>query len=342
MKTINKILVVGAFSSNPDIYSYADTFCKTFQSLGYKIKKIEYRRYRFCNLRLLLNAFLYKPDLIFFVKAENISYKVIRLLKKLNVSLVNFYPDNPFSFWNRNSNSNILMSLPLYDCFLIWSKMLIPVIKSSGSECVYYFPFAYDKELFMDRSHLGVGLFEEHNTEKLTIDVCFIGTWEPEREKWLAQLCEKLPNLNLAIWGNLWEESLPEGSVLKSRLRGKAICGKKMIKAFQESKIVLNFIRKQNATSHNMRTFEVPASGAFLLTQRTKEQAELLFKEGESVECFDTLEELTDKIKFYLVNENLREDIKKKAIERVKLFTMQKVLNDFMQFFEKRERSGKA
>jgi len=100
------------------------------------------------------------------------------------------------------------------------------------------------------------------------------------------------------------------------------------------SKIVLNFIRRQNMTSHNMRTLEVPASKAFLLTERTVEQAEELFSEGESVACFISLDELVEKIDYYLNHNEERDKISKNSWEVVKKYELRKNLKNFINTIE--------
>lgn len=72
----------------------------------------------------------------------------MKIIESKHNYIVNFYPDNPFVFWNGNSNKNILNSLPYYDCFLIWSKLLIPILKTVGAKDVYYLPFAYDNDIY--------------------------------------------------------------------------------------------------------------------------------------------------------------------------------------------------
>ena len=84
-------------------------------------------------------------------------------------------------------------------------------------------------------------------------------------------------------------------------------------------------------TSHNMRTLEVPASKAFLLTQRTQEQAGFLFEEKKSIECFEDINELIGKIKFYLLNEKERLLILNAGYERVQKFDLEVVLRDFIK-----------
>jgi spore maturation protein CgeB len=240
--------------------------------------------------------------------------------------LVNFYPDNPFVFWNGNSNTNVLRALPFYDYFLIWSEYLMPVLESAGCKQAYYFPFACDQDLFS---------VNDVDIEKHGGDVCFVGTWDAQREDWLTKLCNRMPDLDLAIFGNLWYEYVPKNSVLRKFLKGKAVYNQNMINIFRKTKIVLNFIRIQNFGAHNMRTMEVPASKAFLLTQRTEEQAEFLFKEGESIACFADIDELVSKIKFYLKHKEEREKITQRGFEQVQHYTMYKVLKRFLKNVER-------
>lgn len=143
-----------------------------------------------------------------------------------------------------------------------------------------------------------------------------------------------MPDLDFYIMGNLWLENLSKKSILRKYFKGNAIYKNDLLKAFKLSNIVLNFIRKQNMSSHNMRTLEVPASGAFLLTERTKEQAKLLFKEDELIECFDSIEELSYKIKFYLNNEKERERIIFNSNKRVANFKLEIMLTDLINYIE--------
>ena len=59
----------------------------------------------------------------------------------------------------------------------------------------------------------------------------------------------------------------------------------------------MNVLRLQNKGSHNMRTFEIPASGGFMLQERSNEVLEF-FEEGKEIECFSSVKELKDKINF--------------------------------------------
>ena len=75
-----------------------------------------------------------------------------------------------------------------------------------------------------------------------------------------------------------------------------------------------------------MRTMEVPASKAFLLTQRSHEQAHELFKEDTSIACFENYDELISKILFYLEHEKQREKIIKQCTLAAEQYTLDKQL----------------
>jgi spore maturation protein CgeB len=65
-----------------------------------------------------------------------------------------------------------------------------------------------------------------------------------------------------------------------------------------------------------MRAFEQPACRAFPLVTRTPAVVEL-FKEGENIECFDSVEEAREKISFYLANDAARQRVADAAYEFV-------------------------
>ncbi|MFH0898412.1 MAG: glycosyltransferase [bacterium] len=352
---MKKILLVSKFTQDKQTYTYASSFYHALQNLGHRVIPFNCKQsflpvtgfdhdglpytLKVINNVLINNALkrlvaLFRPDIIFLIKGENISHKTIRVIKSVsNCFIMNFYPDNPFVFWNGNSNKNVLLSLPVYDVFLSWSKMMIPVLESVGCKNVLHFPFAYDQTIFNQNI-----VISEQEYRHYASDVCFVGTWDRQREEWLSALCEQMPGLILAIWGNDWDKNLPRKSLLREKIRGKAIYKEAMVKAFLSSKIVLNFIRQQNKTSHNMRSFEVLASKAFLLTQRTAEQTEFPFLEGQTLECFETVEELTKKIAIYLKNDTLREKIAHEGYVAVQDYTISNQLKTLFAYLKIREK----
>jgi spore maturation protein CgeB len=320
-----KVLVVGYFPSNETIYTYAQSFYKTFKYLKHTCDYFNYRARLapFTHVNNILNNLLLikkiahtRPDLIFFIKSENVFPKTLKIIRqKYKSIIVNFYPDNPFTFWNNNSNANVLNALPYYNHFFIWSHELIPILTSAGACQTHYFPFAFDQELF--NQELPTTNIDYH------YDVSFIGTWEPERERWLTHVCQKLPKINLALWGNQWQEHISTTHILHKYIKGTAIYNHHMIEICRKTKINLNFIRTQNLKAHNMRTFEIPAAYSFLLTQRTHDQAKLLFTEDKNIACFDSPAELVKKITYYLTHDTEREEIKTQSYNHVQKYTLE-------------------
>ena len=247
-----------------------------------------------------------KPDLIFVLKGWHLKKKWILEIKRENpsVKIFCFNPDNPFNTWHSGiSNMRVRSSIPAYDSYLIWSKRLIHEIEERGGRNVQYLPFMYDPEKFYPEEKLTVKIGSGGR------DVAFIGSWDEERSFWLSKICD----LNLKIWGNSWEKG---ASCLKKKWSGKPAFDQDFIAICSNYKIIINIIRKQNEGSHNMRTFEVPACGGFMLSTRTSEQQEF-FEEGKEAAYFSTPEELREKVLYYLKNDELREKIARSGYEKL-------------------------
>lgn len=103
-------------------------------------------------------------------------------------------------------------------------------------------------------------------------------------------------------------------------------------KKFGESKICLNISHSDDL---NMRTFEVMGTGSFLLTEYVPSMEEL-FQDGVHLAWYKTIDEAIDKAKFYLKNEDLRNEIAKKGYQEVILnHTIDNRLDRMLQVCEK-------
>ena len=271
------------------------------------------RRLKSCLLyfstdRLLRNVILSEErvDLVFVFKCPYMSPRTLSFLKtQTKTVLFHFNADSPFDKQPANSHPNLVKSIPLYDCYFIWHRGLLPRLYDAGARKIEYLPFAWDPDL-----HPPAKLTKE-DYEHLGSDISFVGNWTPERERWLSYLTD----CNLAIWGAyLWERTSNER--LKKRWTCQVVVGEAFAKVCQVSKINLNFLRDQNKGSHNMRTFEVVGCGGFLLTERSEEQLEF-FEEDKEIACFSTPEELREKIEFYLPRDGLRRKMAEAAHRKV-------------------------
>lgn len=246
-----------------------------------------------------------KPDLILILKGWYFRPETLSAIKKElpQTKIFCFNPDNPFNTWHFGaSNSWMLKSIPLYDVYFIWANLLIADIKKLGAQMVEYLPFGYDQKI-----HYPIEVSQEEKNIYGS-DIAFIGSRDEKRESWLSYLSD----YDFKIWGSAWQKA---GSSLQQKWQGREVVAEEFAKVCNSAKIILNIIREQNSeypghniSSHNMRTFEVPACGGFLLSVRTDE-AKSFFEEDREAAYFSSPEELKEKIEFYLKNDGLRKQI---------------------------------
>ncbi|HYE71713.1 MAG TPA: glycosyltransferase, partial [Blastocatellia bacterium] len=155
-------------------------------------------------------------------------------------------------------------------------------------------------------------------------DAVFIGTYEPLRGKTLAAL----KDLNIGIWGNGWDRST---QVPKGWIKGKAIYGKQAALAMSHGCVNINILRSQNANSHNMRTFEIPATGNLMLTTRSQEQQEFLIEDTD-VLMYGSPEELVEKVKWAVQNQGLALKLGARGLNRVRPETYRKRAEQILDF----------
>lgn len=138
------------------------------------------------------------------------------------------------------------------------------------------------------------------------IDVFFVGglsrVTHRRRVEGLEYILSK--GIELKTFGYAIEKScIPFfRSALERSYKGE-LWGMDMYKALNHSKISLNFhIDVWNKAGANMRTFEVTGCGALLLTEKSPDIEEY-FEPGKEIDVYDSPEELTDKISYYLSHE---------------------------------------
>jgi spore maturation protein CgeB len=84
--------------------------------------------------------------------------------------------------------------------------------------------------------------------------------------------------------------------------------GEDYVRTLCATDVNLGFLRRLNGDLHTDRTVEIPACGAFLLSERTEEQAQL-FAEGVEADYFEGHTELLEKVQRHLADPLRREEI---------------------------------
>ena len=283
-----------------------------------KIFKLKFINKFFVFPRILFNSFLmliiclnYKNSLIIVFKGQFFLASIIRYLKdRNNHYFINFNGDDPFNFSIIDiSTKSLIKSLKEYNLVLIWSKKILKKIKAKKiSNNIEYLPFGYDK------------MIKSFNSKKNRKKVLFYGSWDKKREKFLNKI--KLDNL--FIFGAGWEHS--SGNFLhRKNVVSKEIDRDKIIREISKSYAIINIFREQNFSSHNMKTFEIPAYGGIQFSPYSKEVS-IFFKKNKSIFFYKSPKDLLKKLKkfkkldsFNNFIKNSLKDVKKESYkERVK------------------------
>ena len=132
-------------------------------------------------------------------------------------------------------------------------------------------------------------------------DAVFIGHWEPTTESMITEL--RREGIDVRVWGPGWRRSgLPD------RGRIVPLTGHEYVKALASAKLCLGLLSKWNRNRCTLRTFEIPAIGGLLFTERTDDHLKYFVEDHEAV-YFDTKEEMVDKARYYLEHDDVRQNV---------------------------------
>jgi spore maturation protein CgeB len=247
------------------------------------------------NLELLQLSAKLRPDLVLVIATDGVRAGTLGQLRAQSTNTLTYclFPDTP-----HNLVPDRIQSLPLFDRVITVSPGWIDAFVRLGARRVHSLPLAADPDL-----HFPVN--GEGSADTTVRELAFVGNWRAEREAFLEQLVD----FDLRVWGShYWRRNTQRSSKLRSRWGGRPLGGAEFAKACAENRIMLNIIDGLGWPGPNMRTFEQPACRAFSLVTRTPAILEL-FSEGKTIECFDSVGEARDKIRFYLANEPARRKI---------------------------------
>ena len=234
------------------------------------------------EVRLLRELSQARPELILFLKSDDLHRSVYFTIRRLlpKAKLVGFHPDDP---WNRAtlisrgpSHRRSGAQMKAVDAMFLWSNRLVERAKTEGVNA-HYLPFSCDPLL-----HPKVDSVTEDERRRFGSDVCFVGNWDEERERWLGALVDA--GIELAIWGTTYWKDRCRHEGLRRAWRGRTLVGREQAVATTASGIMVNVLRNQNKGACNMRTFEIPCQGGFMMHERSAEAAQFF---PPDVACVD-------------------------------------------------------
>ena len=244
-------------------------------------------------------------DIVWIDKGQTIFPETLQFIKKVSPHsiIVSYSPDN--MALRHNQTQQYLKCVPLYDFIVTNKSYIIEDLKKMGAQHVLFVNNSYEDSFHYPRE------LSAQDIQELGGDVGFIGAWEKARCESICYLADhgiKVRVFGVGKWAD-YKNYSPNLRIEERQLLGEDYC-----KSLQAFKISLCFLRKMNYDQQTTRSVEIPACGGFMLAERTYEHLSM-FEEGKEAVFFSSNEELLEKCRFYLVNEEERNRIAKNGLK---------------------------
>jgi hypothetical protein len=296
-----KILIIEQIPSGPyipQIYfnelGYNVSLCNISQFYTHPIfrilKKYGYTIWeKYISLHILSQIKKTNPDIVLFYNIDYISLEVLNEIKNIKpqLSFICWHGDDMLNpRFNRETQQ---LKVPIVDIHVTPRHHLCNEYASLGAKNVVEINWFYKVKL--------------NSPYEKRFDINFIGSIDEKRKMFIS----KLDLDNCIIGGYGWDKGdLVSKNVLKH------LTLTRMNEIISSSKLSLNFLTEANRDKTNFRNFEIPSQFSLQIAERS-DHVSNIFGEDEGIVCFDSIEEMNDKIKFYLNRESAREKIIKKS-----------------------------
>ena len=239
-------------------------------------------------------------DVIWVDKAIFISPQVTKQLKSLAKKLIHYTPDTAFK---GNRSKCFYRSLSFYD-FVLTTKSFekADYLKYIKKEKLMFIPQGFDKNVHYPR----------HTFQQKERKVLFIGLYEPSRGDVIKALLNH--NIKVEISGKNWMSFINAQNSANLKFLGEGLFNDAYAKAISSAHLSLGLVSKRFPELHTTRTFEIPACGSVLVTERNTETTQF-FNEDE-VLFFSNEEDMVDKISKLLLDDEALQQIAQKGHHR--------------------------
>ena len=248
----------------------------------------------------------FKPDIILALAQAPLAPEAIQKLKALGVPVVFWFVEDfrTLTYWDEIANS--------YDhLFTLQAGEFHDSLRAKGVRDYYYLPQACFPDIHKPIEGMG------KDTDRYEADLSFMGAAYHNR----VQSFPRLMNFDFKIWGTGWNLEAPLGRLVQNN--NERLSSDEIVKIYNRAKINLNL---HSSTYHyginpdgdfvNPRTFEIAACQGFQLVD-SRNDLSRMFKIGEEIITFDTLDQMRDQIDYYLSRPEERNSIALKAYHRV-------------------------
>ena len=272
---------------------------RIWQSIGFRYKKGPLITK--VNDYVLRNIQHDHYDLIWVDKAIYLSSKTTQFLKSHTDCLIHYTPDPAFTY---HQSRHFYESLSAYDFVVTTKSFEIDSYKEAVMNGkVIYATQGFDKNL-----HKPLNNFEVKK------GVCFIGHYEKTRAQIILNLLSN--GVDVVLAGIKWERFVAQHKNNPHlKYLGNGVYGEDYVGTISKSLFGWGSVSKWIPEKHTTRTFEIPACGTALLTERNPE-LETFFNDDEVI-FYDSEDEMIKKIIYYYNHLDELKILTNKGYERV-------------------------
>lgn len=284
-----RILIVG----NPNEVHVGAHFLNASRSLGLEARLMDIRKadssswfIRQWNWRLqdhrparlstfsaevLRECLEYKPHWLLATGICPIKASVLESIRNQGILCFNYLTDDP---WNSAHRSEwFFQALRSYDRIFSTREAGLPELSHLCAGGAVYLPFAYAPEIHYPE------MLNDEEKVRYTSDVVFIGGADTDRVPYMAALIQA--DYSVKLYGGHWD---------RFKETRACACGQAdplmVRRAIAGCKVALCLVRRANRDGSSMRTFEIPAMRACMLTEDTVEHRRIFGEEDESALYF--------------------------------------------------------
>ncbi len=247
-----------------------------------------------------------KPEVLFAISGNVLLPETLKWVREKGIGLVLVLLDSIHRL------PLTQLGLSYYDLVYIFEPTdLAFVSRLNGS--VSYLPPAFNPDFY----------FPISEAEK-SYDVTFVGTPYHQRLELLDELCRLAleKGVRVALVGKYWHRGIRRWkfrfnypSIYRFVLKNGMISPPDVNILYNRSKVVLNHHIDIEGEAVNCRLFDIAGAGAFQLVDYRCGLGEL-FKIGEEVVTYSSLEDFTEKIKYFLAEPARRDEVARAAHRR--------------------------
>ena len=245
-----------------------------------------------------------------------------RLRSEFSAKIVLWFPDHAARL------ERAFMLCGLYDLMFFKDPFLVDRFRSElGLNQAHYLPECCRSDLHALGPDPGVAE---------TRDLGTAGNIHPSRAAVLKRLINE--GHRVTVWGPPVARWMQDVSSQIETL--PFVANHEKVRAFRSCKIILNTTHPAEVEGTNVRTFEAAATGAFQLVNH-RSALESLFEVGKEITTFESLDDLVDKVRYFLPRDAERREIADRAQARALAeHTYQHRINSILSMLEQANGNG--